>query len=370
MRSERLPDPLHYRMGRGETLATMTRKGHAIMTTPSPLADRLVTVFGGSGYIGNYVAQSLLSRGARLRIASRNPESSHSLKPLANLGQLQFARCDILKEDSVAAAIDGADYVINLVGAFSGDLEKLMGEAPGTMARLAKAGGVRGFVHVSAIGPDADSTAAYARAKALGEQRVQAAFAQATILRPSIVFGKDDNFLNMFGQMIEMAPVLPVFGPDAKLQLVFADDVAEAIAVALENPAEHGGHIYELGGPEQLTMMQINERIAAAQGRKRRFLAMPDGLSALFAAMPLTPMSKDQWTLLKPGSTVSGKHRTFADLGIEPKPLGLFLDKWMTRFRRFGRFGLSTQRNKEREAHGLPPVPTGEGAEQSTPPKS
>ncbi|MEL6708481.1 MAG: complex I NDUFA9 subunit family protein [Pseudomonadota bacterium] len=338
------------------------------MTTPSPLKDRLVTVFGGSGYIGNYVAQSLLSRGARLRIASRNPERSHSLKPLANLGQLQFARCDILKEDSVAAAIQGSDYVVNLVGAFSGNLEKLMGEAPGAMARLAQANGARGFVHVSAIGPDSHSSAAYARGKAMGESRVLEAFPDATILRPSIVFGKDDNFLNLFGQMIEMAPVLPVFGPDAKLQLVFADDVAEAVAVALEHPAEHGGHIYELGGPEQLSMLEINERIAEAQGRSRRFLAMPDSLSALFAAMPLTPMSRDQWTLLKPGSTVSGEHRTFAELGIDPKPLGLFLDKWMTRYRKFGRFGLSNQRNKEREARGLPPVPTGAGAKQPTPP--
>ncbi|MEO0642109.1 MAG: complex I NDUFA9 subunit family protein [Pseudomonadota bacterium] len=337
------------------------------MTTTSPLADRLVTVFGGSGYLGNYVAQSLLSRGARLRIASRNPERSHSLKPLANLGQLQFARCDITEEESVAAALQGADYVVNLVGAFAGDLEKLMGEAPGAMARLAKANGVTGFVHVSAIGADATSSAAYARGKALGETNVLEAFPGASVLRPSIVFGKDDNFLNMFGQMIELAPVLPVFGPDAKLQLVYADDVAEAVAVALEDPAQHGGHIYELGGPEQLSMMEINQRIAQAQGRKRRFLAMPNAVSSLFASLPLTPMSKDQWTLLKPGSTVSGEHRTFADLAIEPKPLGLFLDKWMTRFRRFGRFGLSTQRNKEREARALPPEATGTGAEQSAP---
>ena len=245
-----------------------------------------------------------------------------------------------------------------------------MGEAPGVMARLAKANGVQALVHVSAIGPDASSSAAYARGKALGEKKVMEGFPEATVLRPSIVFGKDDNFLNMLGQMIEMAPALPVFGPDAKLQLVFADDVAEAIAVSLEKPDAHGGHIYELGGPEQLTMMEINERIAEAQGRKRRFIAMPDGLSALFAALPLTPMSRDQWTLLKPGSTVSGEHRTFADLGIEPRPLGLFLDKWMTRFRRFGRFGLSTQRNKERAARGLPPVPPGAGADQPTPPPS
>ncbi|QUL37587.1 complex I NDUFA9 subunit family protein [Erythrobacter sp. JK5] len=318
------------------------------MTIKSPLTDQLVTVFGGGGYIGNYVAQALLERGARLRIASRNPEKAHVLKPLANLGQLQFARCDITREDSMAAALEGADFVVNLVGAFAGDLEQLMGEAPGTMARIAKAGGVRGFVHVSAIGADAGSSAAYARGKALGETKVLDAFPEATILRPSIVFGKDDNFLNMFGQMIEVLPVLPVFGPEAKLQLVYVDDVAESIAVALEDPAAHGGHIYELGGPEQLSMMEINRRIAEAQGRTRRFLAMPDGVSGLFAALPLTPMSRDQWTLLKPGSTVSGEHRTFADLGIEPRPLGLFLDKWMQRYRRFGRFGLSNERAKAR----------------------
>ena len=318
------------------------------MTTPSPLAERLVTVFGGSGYLGNYVAQSLLSRGARVRIASRHPERSFSLKPLANLGQIQFARCDALVEDSVAAALNGADYVVNLVGSFSGDLEKLMGEAPGVMARIAKAKGTLGFVHVSAIGPDAQSSAAYARGKAMGESAVLEAFPEATILRPSIIFGKDDNFLNMFGQMIEQAPVLPVFGPDAQLQLVFVDDVAEAVAIALEDPATHKGGIYELGGPERLSMMEINQRIAAAQGRERRFIAMPDGASALFAALPLTPMSRDQWTLLKPGSTVSGDHRTFADLNIEPKPLGLFLDKWMTRFRKHGRFGLANERAKER----------------------
>ncbi len=326
------------------------------MTRPSPLDGALVTLFGGSGYIGNYVAQSLLSRGARVRIASRNPERSHSLKPLANLGQLQFTRCDITQEASLAAALEGAACVVNLVGAFAGDLEELMGKAPGLMARIAQDNGAKAFVHVSAIGADAGSSAAYARGKAQGEANVLEAFPQATILRPSIVFGKDDNFLNMFGQMIEFAPVLPVFGPEARLQLVYVDDVAEAIALAIEDPGEHGGHIYELGGPEQLTMMEINQRIAQAQGRNRRFIAMPDGVSALFAAMPLTPMSKDQWTLLKPGSLVSGEHRTFAELGIEPRPLGLFLDKWMTRYRRFGRFGLSNQRNKERGSSGAPPA--------------
>jgi uncharacterized protein YbjT (DUF2867 family) len=225
-----------------------------------------------------------------------------------------------------------------------------MGEAPGTIARLAQAGGAKAMVHISAIGADATSPTAYAKSKALGEERVLAGFPTATILRPSIVFGPDDNFLNLFGGMIEMLPVLPVFGPEAQLQLVYADDVAEAVATALEHPELHGGHTYELGGPEQLSMMEIHERIAAAQGRKRRFIAMPDGLSAAFAAMPGTPMSRDQWALLKPGSTVAPGARGFAELGIEPRPLSLFLDKWMMRYRKHGRFGLSNDRAKARKA--------------------
>ncbi len=317
---------------------------HTKMSNTGSLEDKLVTVFGGSGYIGNYVAQSLLERGARLRIVSRHPERGFGLQPLANLGQLQFAHCDITDEERVAAAVHGSSYVVNLVGAFDGDLTKLMGDAPGVIAQHAKQAGVEALVHMSAIGPDPDSSAEYARAKALGEERVLEAYPKATILRPSIVFGKDDNFLNMFGQMISMMPILPVFGPKAELQLVYVDDVAEAVATALENPAKHGGKIFELGGPETLSMMEINQRIAQAQGRDPKLLAMSDAVSALFAALPLTPMSRDQWTLLKAGSVASGDHPGFKQLGITPKPLGLFLDKWMTRYRKFGRFGASNER--------------------------
>jgi NADH dehydrogenase len=318
------------------------------MPTTSSLSGQLVTIFGGSGYIGNYVAQSLLARGARVRLASRHPEKGFALKPLANLGQLQFMPCDITRESHVAAALEGASHVVNLVGVFGGDLDAVMGTAPGTIARIAAASGVHALVHVSAIGADAGSPAGYARAKAAGEAAVLAGFPKATVLRPSIVFGKDDNFLNLFGGMIEMLPALPVFGPGVRLQLVYADDVAEAVTVALEHPESHGGHTYELGGPEQLTMMEIHERIAAAQGRKRRFIAMPDGLSATFAALPGTPMSRDQWTLLKAGNVVADGALTLADLGIEAKPLGLFLDKWMLRFRKHGRFGAANERAKAR----------------------
>lgn len=311
------------------------------MARKHPLNEKLVTMFGGSGFLGNYVAQALLERGARLRIASRNPEKSFSLKPLANLGQLQFARCDITNERSVAAAISGADVVVNLVGSFEGNLKKIMGEAAGAMARLASEEGADAFVQVSAIGADIESETGYASAKALGENLVREAFPKATIIRPSIIFGKDDSFLNMFAQLIQLFPVLPVFGPDARLQCVFVDDVAEAIARAAAEPESHGGKTYELGGPETLTMMDINRRIADAQGRKRRFIPMPDAASSTFAALPLTPMSTDQWSLLKQGSVASGDYPGFEKFGIDPKPLGLFLDKWMVRYRKHGRFGAS-----------------------------
>jgi NADH dehydrogenase len=308
------------------------------MTQTGTLKDRIVTVFGGSGFIGTHVAQALLARGARLRIASRRPERAVRMKPLANLGQIQFLRCDIRDEASVAGALYGADAVVNLVGAFEGDLKALMGEAAGRIARLAATGGARAMVHVSAIGADADSQSGYARAKALGEQQVLQAFPAATILRPSVVFGEEDTFINMFAGLIRMAPVLPVFGPESRLQPLHVDDLAEAVAAALLDPARHGGKTFELGGPEALTMLELNQRIAAGQQRDRTFLRVPDSLSGLFAALPGTPMGRDQWIMLQDGSVPSGALPGFAELAIEPKPLDLFLDRWMERYRKHGRF--------------------------------
>ena len=310
------------------------------MAKSGALNGKMVVLMGGTGFLGNYVAQALLSRGARLRICGRNPQAAFKLKPLANLGQLQFARMDATDRQSVERCIEGADAVVNLVGSFDGNLRKLMGEAPGWMADAATNTGAQSFVHVSAIAaePDEDTVNEYASAKYLGEERVKAAYKNATIIRPSIIFGKDDNFLNMFGDLISKLPILPVFGPEAKLQLVYVDDVAEAIARSLESPATHGGKTYELGGPEALTMMEVNQRIADAQRRKRTFLPMPDALSATFAALPGTPMGSDQWNLLKQGNVASGDYPGFEKFGIEPKPLSLFLDKWMTRFRKHGRF--------------------------------
>ncbi|MEO9462141.1 MAG: complex I NDUFA9 subunit family protein [Marinomonas sp.] len=308
------------------------------MAKTHPLKNKLVTLLGGSGFLGNYVAQSLLERGARLRLVSRNPENCFKLKPLANLGQLQIGRCDINDEQSLFAAISGADAVINLVGTFDGDLNATMGRAAGTAARIAGETGAGSFVHVSAIGADPESLAKYGQAKALGEKLVQEAFPNASIIRPSVVFGSDDAFINMFAQLVQMAPALPVFGPEAKMQPAYVDDVAEAIVTALGDPAKHGGRIFELGGPEVISMMDMHKRIAAAQRRSPMLIPMPDIASSVFASLPLTPMSRDQWVMLKAGNIASGEHPGFKQLGIEPKPLGVFLDKWMVQYRKHGRF--------------------------------
>ena len=308
------------------------------MPITNPLADKVVTIFGGSGFIGRHVAEDLLQQNARVRIAARHPEEAFSLKPLAKLGQLQFARCDILDERSVPACVEGSDAVVNLVGTFEGDLMKLMGEAAGNLARAAKDAGVSRFVQVSAIGADRNGPSTYAQAKALGEELVRDAFPKATILRPSIIFGPDGGILNLFADLIASLPVLPVFAPDSPLQVVHVDDVAAAITKALLNPSEFGGKIYELAGPDRWTMMELNQRIATAQRRKRTFLPMPDSASAAFAALPGTPMGTDQWRMLKAGSTASEGVPGFAALGIQPRPLELVIDHYMVRYRKHGRF--------------------------------
>lgn len=307
------------------------------------LSGKIVTMIGGSGFFGRHLAQELLARGARLRIASRNPERAYTLKPLGNLGQITFMRCDVTRPETLAGAFAGADAAVNLVGAFNGDLDALQGEGAGRIARAATQAGLASFVHVSAIGADATSRIDYARTKAEGEQAVLAAFGNATIVRPSLLFGPDDNFVQMFARLIALFPVLPVFGPEAKLQPVFVDDPATAIAAILSDPVKHGGKTFELGGPEVITMLELNERIAKAQGRSRGFIPLPDAISQGFAAatgwLPGAPISSDQFALLKAGSVANPKRPGFKVLEIVPRPLGLFLDRWMVRYRKHGRFG-------------------------------
>ncbi|GGC11031.1 3-beta-hydroxy-Delta(5)-steroid dehydrogenase [Novosphingobium endophyticum] len=307
------------------------------------LAGKIVTVLGGSGFVGRHLAQELLARGARLRVASRNPQKAFSVKPLGNLGQVQFARVDVTKPESLAAVLAGSDAVVNLVGAFAGNLDALQGKGAGRIAAAARAAGAGAFVHISAIGGDAESEVDYARTKADGEAAVREAFPTSTILRPSLMFGPDDNFVMMFGRLISMFPVLPVFGPEARLQPLFVDDAAEAIGNALADPVAHGGKTYEIAGPEVLTMLELNRRIADAAGRSRRLIALPDAVGGLIAGatgwLPGAPITSDQFRLLTAGSVASGDLPGLAELGVEPRPLALFLDRWMVQFRKHGRFG-------------------------------
>jgi NADH dehydrogenase len=303
-----------------------------------PLEGKLVVLIGGGGFFGSHIAQDLLRSGARLRIAERHPENAVKLRPMANLGQLQFSRCDVTDRRSIEAAVRGTDAVVYLVGTFGRDAQALQANGPGTAAEIAAAEGVQAFVSISAIGADAGSQSLYARTKGLGEANVHAAFPRATILRPSVLFGEDDNFLNMFAGMIAGMPILPVFGEEARLQPLWVDDAAAAVIAALSDPDGHGGKIYEIAGPEVVTMGELNRRIAKAQGRERRFVPVPDGLASLFAALPGVPISSDQLSLLKQGSVASGNLPGIAELGVTPKPLDLFLDRWMMRFRKYGRF--------------------------------
>ena len=305
----------------------------------APLEDRLVVLIGGGGFLGRHLAQELLRRGARVRIAERHPEKAFRLKPLADLGQMQFARCNVTDRRSLEAAMQGADAAVYLVATWGSDRRALQAEGAGHAAEAAAAEGAAAFVYVSSIGADPDSDSGFASTKGEGEALVRAAFPRATIVRPSVLFGEDDRFVNLFAGVIAALPVLPVFGPQARIQPVSVDDTAEAIANALADPAKHGGKTYELAGPEVVTMDELHRRIAAAQGRERGFIPVPDALSRLFAALPGTPMTSDQWTMLEQGNIASGALPGCAALGVQPRPLALFLDKWMTRYRKHGRFG-------------------------------
>jgi len=309
------------------------------MARNDPLYGKLVTLIGGNGFLGRHVAQELLERGARLRIAARHPEKAYRLKPLANLGQLQFARVNVADKDSIAACVAGSDAVAYLVGTFEGDQEALQAKGAGYAAEAARKSGATSFLYISALGVDAaDEESEYSRTKGLGEQLVLKAFPKATILRPSLMFGEDDNFVNMFAGLVSALPALPVFAPDAKIQPLWVDDAAEALANALADPGKHGGKTYELAGPKVITMMDLYQDIAAAQQRKRGLIRMPDAFGSLFAALPLTPMNGDQWVMLKRGNIAGGALPGFDKLGIAPKPLSLFLEEWMVRYRAHGRF--------------------------------
>jgi len=303
-------------------------------------------MLGGSGFIGRHLAQELLSRGCRLRIASRNPERARSLKPLGNLGQIQFQPCNVLRDDQLAAAFAGAHGAINLVGAFSGNLDALQGKGAGRIARAAASAGMQSLVHVSALGADGDSQIDYARTKAEGEEAVRSGFSRPTIVRPSLVFAPEAMLINRLGALIAMFPVLPVFAPEAPLQPVLAGDLARAIANALADPDNHGGKTFEAAGPNVLTTLELNRLLAAAALRNTSFVPLPDWFSGLSATltgwMPGAPITRDQFELLRAGNVASGRLPGIDSLGVTPRPFEPLLDRWMERFRAHGRFSGAT----------------------------
>lgn len=303
---------------------------------------KLITLFGGGGFLGRVVAQRLLSGGARVRIAERNLSNANAIKPLGNLGQTQFIAADIRKPDTVARAVRGADAVVNLVGILKGDFQAFHVEGAANVATAAAQAGCGALVHISAIGADPDSSSQYGRSKALGEKAVREAFPAATILRPSIVFGRDDNFINRFAGLIAMLPVVPIIGGKAKFQPVYVDDVARAVARALGDPASFGGHVYELGGPEVISMAALNRRIAEDIDRDPLFVDMPDTLSGLMAGttgwLPGAPITGDQWRMLQSDNVVADDARGLDAFDIVPTPLDAVIPDYLVRFRKHGRF--------------------------------
>jgi uncharacterized protein YbjT (DUF2867 family) len=298
--------------------------------------NKLVVLFGGGGFVGRYVAQALLAAGARVRVAQRDPRQAYFLKPLGGLGQTQFVAADVKRPESVARAIAGADAVVNLVGAFA-DMQALHVGGARAIAEAARDAGVEALVHVSAIGADPESVSAYGRSKGEGEIAVRAAFPDATILRPSVVFGREDAFTNRFAGMMAL-PVVPVLRGAAKFQPVYVKDVADAVVVALSDPLVHAGKLYELGGPDVLSLRQIYAYLAEETGRAPHLLDLPDAAGGLIAALPGTPLSRDQWQMLQRDTVVSPEVEGLAALGITPTPLAGVAGAWLVRFRRQGRF--------------------------------
>ncbi len=311
--------------------------------------DTLVTVFGGSGFLGRNVVRALAKRDYRIRVAVRRPELAGHLQPLGRVGQIHPVQANLRYPASVEAAMRDAEIAVNLVGilAQSGEqsFDAVQAKGAETVAKAAAATGAR-MVHVSAIGADENSSSHYARAKAAGEKAVLAALPASVIMRPSVVFGPEDQFTNRFASLARLMPALPLIGGGTKMQPVYVGDVATAIADAVDGKARPGA-TYELGGPEVLTMREIIEMILAITDRRRMLVPLPFGLARLksiflqFApgAMKLTP---DQVELLRTDNVVSDAAKaanlTLEGLGIAPDSMEAIAPQYLWRFRPAGQF--------------------------------
>jgi len=304
--------------------------------------ERLVTLFGGDGFLGRYVVQELLKTRARVRVASRDPRSDFFLRPLAALGQMQSVRADITDPAAVARAVQGAHAVVNMVGILKGQFDAVHVSGARIVAEAAARAGVASLVHISAIGADPDSPSAYGRSKGEGEAAVRAAFPAATLIRPSVLFGREDQFINRFARLVRIAPVLPVVRPSARFQPAFVADAAKAVAAAVNDPATYAGRTYELGGPEIMTMRQLNAYVARTTGRTPTLVDVPDFASRLLAKfggwLPAAPITMNQWLMLARDNVVADGAAGFEAFAIAPTPLAAVAPDWLVSYRRHGRF--------------------------------
>jgi NADH dehydrogenase len=311
--------------------------------------DKPVVLFGGGGFLGRQVAQELLSRGYAVRIAQRAPRQAVMIRSLGNVGRVQLVEADIADANRVAAVLTGAGAAINLVGLLRGDFQTAHVTGAGNIARAAAAAGLDALVQVSAIGADPDSKSAYGRTKGEGELAVRAAFPRATILRPSILFGRDDGFTNRFAQLIATGASVPLFHTvplirgGTRFQPVHVGDVARAIALAVAEPDKYAGDTYELGGPDSLTLGEINKWIADQIGRSCHFLPVPDGIARALARItgwaPGAPITRDQFEMLLTDNIVAPRAKGLERFGIHPAPMAALAPAWLTQYRKQGRFG-------------------------------
>lgn len=312
------------------------------------MKNEIVTIFGGSGFVGRYIVKRFAEAGYRVRIAVRRPERADFLKPAGRVGQIITVQANIRDPHSVARAVEGATIVINAVGVLfeSGkqNFDLLHHQGAETVAKAAKAAGAKRFLHLSAIGADENSASQYAASKGLGEKAVTAAFSEASIIRPSVVFGAEDNFFNRFAKMSFFSPFLPaVGGGETKMQPVYVNDVAEAVFKAA-HASESAGKIYELGGPSILTFREILEKTCYHIGRKRFLFPLPFWFARIkaffFEFLPNPPLTRDQVTLLEKDNIVSENALNFQDLEISPQDLDPVLEDYMRRYRPGGFYNI------------------------------
>jgi uncharacterized protein YbjT (DUF2867 family) len=299
-----------------------------------------VTVFGGGGFIGRYVCESLFKSGVRVRIAQRNPRAAYIIQPLAQVGQFGFAHADITDAKSVARAVKGATSVINLCGVFGRQMHAVHVEGARHVAEAVAAEGAKALVQISAIGADLESPSSYGRTKAEGEEAARKAFPGATIIRPSLVFGPEDELTNRFAGMARL-PFLPVIAAKRNFQPVYVRDLARAIALAALNPGAYGGTTYEVGGPQMMSMLELHRAILAITGQNPEVVTVPDfagNLLSYLGVIPGAPLTRDQWLMLQRDNVPSGNLPGLEAFGIEPTPLAAVGDEWLGRFRAGGKF--------------------------------